>query len=139
MPIVGPASYVPVTEEFLEHWLQADTELGAGNEVVLPGPVARAALVTLKDQLVAKRVEVQAELNDEEIAREELELQKTAMLTRLNQFNEKLRAFFPGSKWLAALPKVPSISEGQSNILDPLDDAATLWLKVNADPGTTQG
>ncbi len=28
---------------------------------------------------------------------------------RLNQFNDKLRAFFPGSKWLSALPKVPSI------------------------------
>lgn len=136
MPIVGPASYVPVTEEFLEHWLQADTELGVGNEILLPGPVLRAALQALKDALVAKRAEVQGVLNDQEIARGDLELKKGLLLLRLNQFNDKLRAFFPGSKWLSALPKVPSVSEGPGNILDPLDDVATLWLKVNADPGT---
>jgi hypothetical protein len=37
MPITGPASYLPTTDEFLGHWEVADATLGAGNEIVLPG------------------------------------------------------------------------------------------------------
>ena len=136
MPISGPASYVATTEAFLTHWLASDTSLGAGNEIVVSGAVARAGLQTLLNNLGTKRTEVQSDLIDEEIAREVVELQKAALLLRINQFNERIRGAFSGSKWVRALSLVPTISEAQSKFTDPLEQAAALWLKINADPAT---
>ena len=136
MPITGPASYVSTTEEFEQHWATANAMLGAGNEIVLPDGTSQAGLVAKKGELVAKRADVQAKLNFKEVARGDLELKKAALLERIVQFNEKVRAFFPGSKWINALPNAPGQAEGQSRISDPLDDANSLWLQINADPGT---
>lgn len=136
MPISGPSSYIPTLEEFLAHWDIADTTLGAGNEIVLPVGVTRATLLARQAALVAKRVELQAKLNTQETTRGEIDLLKISLLERIHQFNDKVRAYLPDSKWIAALPLMPSYSDGQGNFLDPLDDAATLWLQLNADPGT---
>jgi len=35
MPLAGPSSYVPTINEFLAHWLQVNTALGAGGPLVL--------------------------------------------------------------------------------------------------------
>lgn len=136
MPITGPSSYVSTIEEFEQHWLSADTALGPGNEIVLPNGTNRAGLIALKNALIAKRSDLQARLNDKEVARGDMELKKAALLDRLVQFNDKIRAFFPGSKWVPALPNVPGPAEAQSKITDPLEDAANLWLQINADPLT---
>jgi len=134
MPISGPTSYVPVTEEFLGHWAAVDTALGAGNEIVLFGGVNRAGLQTKLNALVAKQADVQAKLNAEEVGRGDVELKRQALLLRANQFNDKIRALFPGSKWVRALPNVPTINEAQSKFVQPLDDIGNLWGLINADP-----
>lgn len=136
MPISGPSSYVPTIDEFLANWQNADTELGLGNEVTLQGGVVRADLETKKDELVAKQTEVQDRLNDKEGARGDVEIQKAALLARLVQFNEKIRAFFDGTKFVRMLPDAPNQTDGQSAVLAALDDANSVWQKVNADPGT---
>ncbi len=136
MPISGPTSFVPVTEECLGHWAAVDTALGAGNEVVLPGAVNRAALQTKLNALVAKQADVQAKLNAEEVARGDVELKRQDLLLRANQFNDKIRGMFPGSKWVRALPSVPTITEAQSKFVQPLDDIGNLWGLINADPAT---
>jgi hypothetical protein len=59
-------------------------------------------------------------------------LKKAALLERLNQFNNTVRADYSGSKWEKALPNVPSIGDGQGVFVAPLDDASTLWLQLNA-------
>ena len=132
MPISGPASYVSTTEEFLAHWGAADTTLGVGNEIVLQGGVARAGLQTLLNSLVAKRTDLAGKLNVEEVARGDIDIRKVAILVRINQFNEALRADFSGSKWEKALPNVPSIGDGQGVFVPPLEDASTLWGQLNA-------
>lgn len=137
MAISGPSSYPPTAEEFLVHWLAADTTLGAGNEIVLPGAVVRAGLQTQRDLLVTKRTDVQAKLNLLELARGDLELRKEALLLRLNQFNDKVNALHPQTKWVRALPSIPGIGYGQSNFTDPLDDANHLWVMINADAALT--
>lgn len=134
MAIVGPASFVSTTEDFLAHWLAANTALGPGNEIVVQGNVARAALEALYNGLVAKRLELAGKLNLEETAREEINLRKEALLLRINQFNGLVRADFAGTKWENALPYAPSITDGAGNFTIPLDDAVTLWLQLNADP-----
>ncbi len=135
MPISGPSSYLQTIDEFLTHWLSADTTLGAGNEVVLPGPFARAALETLRTTLSDKRTALQGKFTAQELARFELDTLKTVVLLRLNQFNEKVRALHPGSKWERSLPLVPGIGEGQGHFVDPLDRANSLWTLMNADAG----
>jgi hypothetical protein len=135
MPISGPTSYVPTAEEFSGHWEAADTTLGVGNEIVLPGAVARAGLVAKIAALVAKRAGVQAKLNVQEAARGDIDIRKTGLLLRANQFNDKVRALYAGSKWERALPRVPAFNDGQGNFTEPLDDAAALWLMINDDPG----
>jgi hypothetical protein len=137
MPIVGPSSYVSTTEDFLAHWLAVDTALGAGNEVVLQGNIARSDLEALYNGLVAKRLELAGKLNIEETSREDVNLRKAAMLLRVNQFNELVRADFSGTKWEKALPYAPSINDGAGNFIPPLDDVSTLWLQLNADPATS--
>lgn len=133
MAISGPSSYLQTTDEFLTHWLVADTTLGVGNEIVLPGPVTRAGLQTRRDNLEVKRADVEARLNAQEIARGDVDIQKAALLLRANQFNDKVRALYSGSKWERALPNVPAITDGQGNFIAPLDDIHSLWLLMNAD------
>lgn len=144
MPISGPTSYMSTTEFFLAHWLACDTSLGAGNEIRVTGGVGRLALQALLANLGLKRTEVQSDLIDQEIAREEVEMGKAALLLRINQFNERIRGAFSGSKWIKVLPLVPNISDAQSKFTDPLELAAALWLRINNDdpmlpPVTLQG
>ena len=134
MPITGPSSYLTTTDEFIGHWGEADTTLGVGNELKLKDGSVRAALVTKKDALVARRALLQARLNVQEVGRGDIDIRKTALLVRLNQFNEKVRFQYGGTKWERALPQVPSQSDGQGNFTVPLDDAAALWLMINDDP-----
>jgi len=132
MPISGPASFVSTTEDFLAHWGAADAALGVGNEIVLQGGTPRAGLQTLLDSLVAKRLDLAGKLNLEETARGDVEIRKAAILVRINQFNETVRADFSGSKWEKALANVPSITDGAGVFTPPLDDTSTLWSQLNA-------
>lgn len=134
MPISGPASYLATTDEFLGHWDSADTTLGVGNELKLKDGSGRAVLVTKKDSLVAKRATVQVRLNQQEVARGDIEVRKAGLLERINQFNDKVRFLLGGTKWERALAQVPTQGDGQGNFTVPLDDAAALWLMINDDP-----
>ena len=133
MAITGPASYLATTDEFLSHWLSADTTLGVGNELTLPGGVTRAGLQTQRDALGVQVLEVQSKLTALEVDRGDLEIRKGGLLLRINQFNEKVRALHENSKWARALPLVPGIGEGQSNFVTPLDAANSVWQLINAD------
>ena len=134
MPISGPASFLTTTDEFLGHWEEADTVLGVGNELKLKDGSARAVMLTKKGTLLTRRAAVQAKLNQQEVARGDIELRKTALLVRINQFNDKVRFLFGGTKWERALPNVPTQTNGQGVFTEPLDDAAALWLMINDDP-----
>ena len=134
MALVGPTSYVSTTEDFLAHWLAADTALGAGNEIVVQGGTGRAGLQALYDALVAKRLDHAGKLNVEELARGEVDVRKADMLARVVQFNDLVRADFAGSKWEKALPYAPSIGDSAGNFTPALDDVSTLWQQLNADP-----
>lgn len=134
MPISGPASYLSTTDETLGHWEAADTTLGVGNELKLKDGSGRAVLLAKKDLLVVKRAAVQAKLNQQEVARGDIEVRKTGLLVRINQFNDKVRFLLGGTKWERALALVPTQGDGQGKFTEPLDDTAALWLMINDDP-----
>ena len=133
MAITGPASYLSTTDEFLIHWLLANTSLGAGNELVLPGGGTQAALQALRDALGTKVDLLVTRLTEAAVARGEIDLLKVSLHLRLNQLIEKVRALHEGSKWERSLPFVPGITEGQGNFLPPLDVANSVWGMINAD------
>ena len=92
MAITGPASYLSTTDEFLIHWLLANTALGAGNELVLPGGGTQAALQALRDALGTKVDLLVTRLTEAAVARGEIDLLKVSLHLRLNQLIEKVRA-----------------------------------------------
>lgn len=132
MPITGPSSYIPTTNEFLAHWDAANTALGGGGPLLLPGGVTRANLVTQRDALQTKQSEVEGQINNGEIARADLTAKKVDLHLRGGQFNDKVRALLGTTPYARALPELPQPQDGQGNFVPPLDDISTLWSKINA-------
>ncbi len=136
MPITGPASYGPMTEQILIHWKYADESLGPGHEIVLLDGVTWAVLEAKRLLLLDKRDVAGKCRVFKVMARADVELREAAILLRLAQFSEKVRAYYPHSKWVDALPGVPNVTEAPAKVLGHLDDAAYLWGLINADPET---
>lgn len=132
MPINGPATYVPTTDEFTTHWSLSNEKLGEGNHLTFPDGTSLNTLLELKSQLVEKRQRVKARLNEQELARADLHFRKVILLKRMVQFNERIRGFYAGSKWEASLPLVPNVTSAQSKITEPLDKMVTLWEELDS-------
>jgi len=132
MPITSIGSYVPTINGFKTHWSAVNLALGAGRPLILPGSVAIADLSDLGDDLQAFGLSIAGKLNDVEIARQSMELSKISLMSRLGEFNRKVRGFLGHTAFVTALPLVPGASSGPGTILAALDDMVTLWGKVNA-------
>jgi len=135
MPITGPSSYIPTTNEFLAHWDAANTALGAGGPLLLPGGTTRANLLTQRDALQTKQSEVEGQVNSLEIARADLLDKKLDLHLHGGQFNDKVRALLGTTAFARALPQLPQPQDGQGHFVPPLDDISTLWGKINAAAG----
>lgn len=112
MPIQGPASYLPTTDEFSAHWQLMNAALAPG-ALVLPAGTTRANLETHRTSLVTLHAGVQNAINDVETARGDLDDRKAALHVRVNQFNDKGRSYLAATTLARALPKVPTLTEGQ--------------------------
>ena len=132
MPISSIGSYVPTINSFVTHWAAANATLGAGGPLVLNGPVTIVDLSDLGDVLQAFALSIAGKLNDVEISRQNMELTKIELLSRLGEFNRKVRGFLGHTAFVTALPLVPGSTSGSGTILAALDDMTTLWAKINA-------
>lgn len=142
MPISGASSYGPTLNQFLPHWEQVNTSLGAGGPLLLRNPnsptpptLNRADLVTMRANLVLKHTDITDQINNVQLAAATLKMMKEALLLRGNQFNEAVRSGLAGTAYAEALPLLPSVSDGEEVFIEPMDDIATLWPKVNAAAG----
>ena len=134
MPITGNASYIPTMDDFLAHWQQCNTALGASPLIIAkPGGPAtnRATFDGVRTSLLASQSTVQDEINDQEIARGDINLKKAALLGWLNGFNEVMEAYYQGTKFFNAKPLAPGIGDGQERFTRPLVDAMSLWGKLD--------
>lgn len=130
MPFSGPTSYVPTINDFLAHWDAAEAQ--AGEDIVLSNNRNRDYLDDLGSGLSAVASTIQGHLNDREIARGFINIQKPALLDRLAEFNRKVRGVLGDTPYENALPKVPTDNAGEGKITGPLDDCVTLWGRINA-------
>lgn len=146
MPISGSSSYVPVTRDFLSHWLDANGALDPAAPLLLPAgtggiptPVTRADLEGLLEAsgtgLIPLRAAVESKKNDVQNSSAELSLRKSALLARLVEFNAYVRTWYEGTKWTASLAQVPSLGADESNFTKPLDDALAQWAKMEDEMG----
>jgi hypothetical protein len=60
---------------------------------------------------------------------------KEALHLRGGQFNDAVRSDLAGTAYADALPILPSPGDGQEVFIEPMDDIATLWPKINAAAG----
>jgi len=130
MAISGPSSFVPTLNLFIPHWV--DVNLILGTPLVLEDGTTIAILTQYRDDLEGFRSSIQAKLNDLQIASGDVDLKKKALLARVGEFNRKVRGSIGSSPYAAALPLAPQITSAQGIFLDPLDDVASLWPKINA-------
>ena len=146
MPISGPASYISTTEAFLNHWTQANAALPPAQPLTMPGkplgfdaPVLQATLQGLYDSLFTQVGVVQSSISDTDFAREDLFDQKTLLLDKLNQFNDKVRGNLPGTKYARRVPLAPSFGDSRSNFTTPMETAQNLWARINTDQALGSG
>lgn len=132
MPITGLASYIPTTNEILQHWEALDAGLGAGNELMLPGGFERSNLADERDELETLRDGVTDAGVDKALAREQLTTLVTAMQARLVEFNQRIRADLPGNAFTRVLPEAFTVGMAEGVVREALRAMARLWTKVNA-------
>ncbi|MGF1452951.1 MAG: hypothetical protein ACFB21_12860 [Opitutales bacterium] len=131
MPIVGPSSYLPTTEEFLAHWASANAAMPDGQEVIVGAGTTRAVLDGFYEELEPLPRAIQRALNARELARGEIDLAKRELLERFQQFAGLARARLVGRAELAMLPRAPQFSDGSARFLEPMEDVADMWNRVN--------
>lgn len=130
MPISGPSSYLPTTDQFIAHWTAANAALLA--PVTLRGGVAVADLTALREQLATERTALTQQLNEREFARGDIYTQARALVNRLEQFNGRIRVLYAeGTRFVNALPKAPDYRASQERVITPLDDVAGIWEQVD--------
>lgn len=132
MAITGPSSFIPTVQEFLFHWLQVNAGLGVNGPLVMPDGTTQAMLTTHHVTLTGFKTSIAGKVNDVEIARGQLDLQKTALLGRLGEFNRKVRGLLSHTAYVHALPLAPSSGTSAAVVIDALEDMGTLWVKINA-------
>ncbi len=138
MPLSSVGSYLPATQEFINHWDQVNTALGS--PLLLQGGYTRANLVTDRAALQAAITLTESSDNVRQTAATNRDLKKGGIYPRIGQFRAGVQFKLAGTGYVGALPRVPSFKSNQSTFLKPFDDMANLWTTINADatvPGFT--
>lgn len=131
MAITTIGSYPPTMIQFKLHWDQANSALGTA--LLLPGGYDVALFLGDHDAIVAALTNLQDLINDLELAQEDRDVQRENLRDRIINFRQTVESQFPGSRYLRALPDTPPEKASEGKILSPLDDMASLWVKIEAD------
>ena len=135
MPISDFASYVQVMDEIALHWADVNAELGGtpATELKLEGGFTSADFIAAKIVLDTFLIGFEDLENAREIGAGTRDNLKGTLRQKLGQFRGMLRAVLPKTKYAAAAPLLPNFGADESKFLGPFDDAASLWLRINAD------
>ena len=137
--MISNSSYLPTIDLFAAHWGAVNAVLGA-SPLILEGSRTFSTLTGLRSQLAAARTDVEVKRNAHEFARADVEIRTGALLFRMQQVLDAVRAFWSGTPFLGTLPDKPSDTTKGPLIENALDDIADGWLRINAasaPPGVT--
>lgn len=90
MPLAGPVSYLPVADQFLEHWSALESSMGDSSTLNLGHGIDRAAVLEVRARLAqATKAVTRSRIAREEERRHLMELD-SMISRRLTQFNRQL-------------------------------------------------
>ena len=135
MPLSSIGSYLPTTQEVINHWTQVNAALGGApaTDLKLQGGYILATLTSDRAALQAAITATEGSDNVRQTAATNRDLKKAAIFPRLAQFRAGVRFKLVGTGYVGALPRVPNFSRNQALFLKAFDDMASLWLTINAD------
>ena len=107
MAITTNASYVPTLTEFIGHWTDVNTDRGAAVPLVLASGADVAQARMWRSQLQGLEAELQARLNDREIARGYIRGLKERLNYWFARWAGIFDAYFAEGPYRDARPKSP--------------------------------
>ena len=122
---------------FLQHWLSANTVLGATPVVIgLPDKtsITQGQFALLRDKLQTQQNAVQAALVNLQLARGVVNVKKGELLAKFGPFAALLDGYYQGTEFVEARPYAPTFNDGKENFLRPLGAMMTVWAKINEGP-----
>ena len=131
MAITTNASYVPTLTEFIGHWVDVNDERGQAGPLVLSNGGTRAGAQELRTGLQTIELELQQRLNDQQLARGQIQMRKTAMLYWFSRWVGIFDAYFGAGQWREARPLAPAVSAKVEDFLKPMLDVQDLWQRFN--------
>ena len=132
MAIPSNASFIPMMNEFLGHWNNVNRVLPTLLVLsVNDEGMGRDGFLSLRGALVGVEQDIQDKLNDIMIARADIALKKRQLLAELNLFTGLMDSYYLGTKFFAARPNAPSVSDGREAFTKRLYDVMSLWAKLD--------
>ena len=139
MAITGPASFVPTVNQFSSHWLACNTARPPASPLLVRVPekettFTRAQFLGIGTELVTQQGILQGCLTEQQITRGAINLKKTTLLARFNQFNTQLDGNYQNTDFYQARPYAPNFTDGQEIFSRAILEALKLWEKLNGGP-----
>ena len=131
MPLTTKASYVPVMQEFIDHWTLVHAAI-TPTVVLLQGGFTLANFTTLQGDIQAALTAIPAADNDRQITATARDIGKAGLRTRALQFRGAIAMQLANSDFGKAPPTVPPFSTNQGLFMKQMDDLVDLWTKINA-------
>ncbi len=109
MSLKNNASYIPTMNLFTAHWAQVNAALPAPLVIGTPdnAPMALADFTNLRNTLESQFTEVIDLINNEEIARGEINLSKGRLTAYFQEFNGLLDGYYAATAFPAARAYLP--------------------------------
>lgn len=133
MAISAVGTYLPTVQEFLNHWTQANLELGAA-PIVLSDGYTLANFSADRTALENAVLGLQPVDNIRTNTAADRDIKKNALRARLTQFRAIVSGQMAESRYVRSLPKLPNPTANEAAYLAPFNSMASLWKKINASP-----
>lgn len=132
MPISSNATYIPTCDEFLAHWVLTNVELGVPTPLLLKGGLTLAGLQALRATLVTNQADVQMQRNEVQISRNAMGILREALMDVLAKFNGVVDTYYGGTIFEGTRPKMPAAGANLLEFSNAMQDARSLWVRLEA-------
>lgn len=131
MPFTLVSQYLISLDEFIAHWTQVNTTLGA-TPLVLRGGYALATLQSDRTALATAMTGVVTADNLRQAANADRDLKKGALKERIRQFRATVQGQLTNTIYLPQIPTMPNQKDAPDTWIKTLDDMANVWTQINA-------
>lgn len=133
MPIYGASSYPTVMSQFVQHWTDVNTALGAA--LVLSGSRTVGMFSGWLSQVETKLVETTAATMAAALRKGELDVMKANLIEWTVIFNQTVRVDHGGLSLAKRLVPAPGQSDGRGVFIEPVAKSQQIWADLNSATG----